>query len=279
MYALPKPSTFHSIRLLRRPPRHGSWAARFTTGNPPLGPSPFPGRESLNSRGELGRDTPESNASASEKLDTLPSTFTRRPEGESPYRQSSARPGKAAADRGQDLSRRWVQLERTLRAKKGLVQEKEEIEEEAVENLEEVNTRGLAATGKDTGRESVETFKGLVIPKKPDPPADDGAYHIFPSLRAWLKEVPIILSECCMSGCAICVYDLYEDSLQSYDDSVDAIQSKLRSMEVSESEWPDSIRPGQSEDPGTTTIGGSSGKSPALSAFEELERKLAAKAQ
>ena len=80
-----------------------------------------------------------------------------------------------------------------------------------------------------------------------------------------------------MSGCAICVYDLYEDSLQSYDDSVDAIQSKLRSMEVPELEWPDSIRPGQSEEPGTTTTGGPSGKSPALTAFEELERKLAAK--
>ena len=80
-----------------------------------------------------------------------------------------------------------------------------------------------------------------------------------------------------MTGCAICVYDLYEDSLQSYDDSVEALQKNLRAQDVPESEWPESIRPdGKS---GSNNSGGGGGKSPTLSAFEELERKLQAKQQ
>lgn len=79
-----------------------------------------------------------------------------------------------------------------------------------------------------------------------------------------------------MSGCAICVYDLYEDGLETYDETVNTIQSKLRSLEVPESEWPESIRPSQAGESEATGAG--SGRSPVMSAFEELERKLAAKA-
>ncbi|TEB32782.1 hypothetical protein FA13DRAFT_1837911 [Coprinellus micaceus] len=196
-------------------------------------------------------ESPESTTKPATKLETLPNIFTRRSPDESPYRESSVRPGKAAADRGRNLSQRWVQIERTFRAKRELVEEKEEIEEETSENLAQAKVGGV----KEKGRENVEMFKGFIIPKKPNPPADD---------------------ECCMSGCAICVYDLYEDSLESYYEGVQAIQSKLRALGVPDPEWPESIRPKYSGN-STEASGRGSGKSQVLSAFEELERKLAAK--
>lgn len=189
MYALARHSATHNIRIHARLVPHHVWgvALRSTTSAPGVfKPSSTSGDAKEDAKGNLD---------AAEKLGTLPSTFTRRSPGESPYRKSSARPGKAAADRGQDLSQRWVQLERTHRAKKGLIQEKEEIEEEGSENMEEVKAHGLAATGKDVGKENVETFKGLVIPKKPDPPADDGASYlswsavIMRELTSWMYRV------------------------------------------------------------------------------------------
>lgn len=189
------------------------------------------------------------------QLHTLPSPFTRRPTTSPPYRPSPARPGRAAADRGRDLSQRWVQLERTLRAKKGLVEEKAELVEEKELEVDEVGKENRVRQEDGTGvrgKEGVETFMGIVVPKKPEPPADN---------------------ECCMSGCAICVYDLYEDSLQTYDERVNAVQTKLRSLGVPEAEWPESIRPAKPS--GGVTGEGKGSKSPVMSAFEELERKLA----
>ena len=75
------------------------------------------------------------------------------------------------------MSQRWVQIERTLRAKRELAEEKEEIEEETFENLEQGKTGGVTALVKEKGRENVEMFNGLIIPKKPVPPADDGAFY------------------------------------------------------------------------------------------------------
>ena len=84
-----------------------------------------------------------------------------------------------------------------------------------------------------------------------------------------------------MSGCAICVYDLYEDSLQSYEDSLSTVRSNLQAIGVPEEEWPVSIRPGGSAGPssGDSSSGGGEleRKSQVLSAFEEWERSLRAK--
>lgn len=215
-------------------------------------------------------ESPESTTKPATKLETLPNIFTRRSPDESPYRESSVRPGKAAADRGRNLSQRWVQIERTFRAKRELVEEKEEIEEETSENLAQAKVGCV----KEKGRENVEMFNGFIIPKKPNPPADDGAFcspFIF-----WVLIIVVRSSECCMSGCAICVYDLYEDSLESYYEGVQAIQSKLRALGVPDPEWPESIRPKYSGN-STEASGRGSGKSQVLSAFEELERKLAAR--
>ena len=75
-----------------------------------------------------------------------------------------------------------------------------------------------------------------------------------------------------MSGCAVCVYDLYEESLEAYHDSVASLRASLSLLKVPESEWPPNIqskrtRPTDSQ-PRKETI---------LSAFEEMERALAMK--
>ncbi|EPQ53574.1 hypothetical protein GLOTRDRAFT_139761 [Gloeophyllum trabeum ATCC 11539] len=97
---------------------------------------------------------------------------------------------------------------------------------------------------------TVKTFRGLVIPEEPKPPAAD---------------------ECCMSGCAVCVYDLYEESLQAYNASLNALRSTLRAWNVPESEWPASIR--DAGDAAKESEGNKT-KNVTLSAFEELEKML-----
>ncbi|KAF9063003.1 oxidoreductase-like protein [Rhodocollybia butyracea] len=88
-------------------------------------------------------------------------------------------------------------------------------------------------------------FRGLVIPEQPKEPQSD---------------------ECCMSGCAVCVYDLYEDSLAAYRDAVAKIKATLNSMDVPETEWPHSLQ----------LENGTEGrkKDVTLSVFEQMELEM-----
>jgi len=45
-----------------------------------------------------------------------------------------------------------------------------------------------------------------------------------------------------MSGCAICVHDLYLDALAAYHESVSSLRSSLSGLDIPESEWPSNIR-------------------------------------
>ena len=73
-----------------------------------------------------------------------------------------------------------------------------------------------------------------------------------------------------MSGCAVCVYDLYEESLDTFRYSVAALRETLVQMQIPETDWPVNIR-------GNGPADGSV-KRPtqnvSLSAFEEMERSL-----
>lgn len=69
-----------------------------------------------------------------------------------------------------------------------------------------------------------------------------------------------------MSGCAVCVHDLYQESLDDYNASVAAVRASLTDMKVPEDEWPKTIRPGEGQQ---TSLPASS-----LSAFQEMERAL-----
>ena len=74
-----------------------------------------------------------------------------------------------------------------------------------------------------------------------------------------------------MSGCAICVHDLYQESLEDYNSSVTAVRTSLTAMKVPLEEWPESIRPGSERQ---TPL-----PAPAVSlnAFREMERALKAR--
>ncbi len=74
-----------------------------------------------------------------------------------------------------------------------------------------------------------------------------------------------------MSGCAVCVHDLYQESLEAYDTSVKALRASLAALGIAESEWPARIQP-ESTDKGLARK-----KDIVLSAFEQMELQLAAK--
>ena len=74
-----------------------------------------------------------------------------------------------------------------------------------------------------------------------------------------------------MSGCAICVYDLYQESMDQYRESIENIRYALTSQGVPESEWPQILLSGQTN---SDLIKASHASE---SAFEALERALAAK--
>ena len=112
---------------------------------------------------------------------------------------------------------------------------------------------------------TVTTFRGVVIPEVPRAPESDGlSFTRFPATVFVLNN----LVECCMSGCAICVHDLYQESLDGYNDSVVAVRASLTDMKIPEEEWPETVRPGSEKR-----------MSPAssLGAFQEMERALKAR--
>ncbi|KAH8829199.1 oxidoreductase-like protein [Flagelloscypha sp. PMI_526] len=115
---------------------------------------------------------------------------------------------------GVNVSERYKRLEQSLRAK--------EIKKDAILSMERMSHQidHAAASPILTNPETV--FHGFVVPKEPKPPADD---------------------ECCMSGCAVCVYDLYEEELQSYKGALATLRASLTSSKIPETEWPQSIRP------------------------------------
>ena len=75
----------------------------------------------------------------------------------------------------------------------------------------------------------------------------------------------------------MCVYDLYEESMDAYQDAVLAFCSSLSALKIPRSTWPPSISYLQSSP--SLPPGGSDRqrKEAVMSAFEELERKLEAK--
>ncbi|KAI0249753.1 hypothetical protein BJV78DRAFT_1224578 [Lactifluus subvellereus] len=138
---------------------------------------------------------------------------------------------------GRNLSERFRRLEKMLLAKHNLSR--------AIIDAPQPLTRTPPSTLRRPS--TAKTFRGLVIPEVPKAPEPD---------------------ECCMSGCAVCVHDLYQESLDAYRTSVASVRVSLTAMKVPVEQWPETIRP---KPEGRTPLPASS---VSLSAFEEMERAL-----
>ena len=76
-----------------------------------------------------------------------------------------------------------------------------------------------------------------------------------------------------MSGCAICVHDLYQESLDAYNESILSLRASLSALRIPEAEWPADIQNNttdrEEEKKGRGNV--------SLNAFMEMERVLALK--
>ena len=88
-----------------------------------------------------------------------------------------------------------------------------------------------------------------------------------------------MFSECCMSGCAICVYDLYDDAMSTYQDACAAARDDLRAKGVDEISWPAELRGNLSVSNAKEHQEPSLYKpvDPVKAAFEKMERELEAR--
>ncbi|KAI0827117.1 hypothetical protein BC628DRAFT_1371007 [Trametes gibbosa] len=151
---------------------------------------------------------------------------------------------------GQDLSKRYERLERSLRGKAAYDCEILDLTVQHSSHQDDVlytSTEGTRKASTHSGQKTQRIFKGYIIPEPPKPPAED---------------------ECCMSGCAVCVYDLYDEARQDYLKALDKVRANLTQMGVSEDKWPSDIQRKQrpSEPPKRSDV--------ILSAFEQFEKTL-----
>ncbi|OAX40560.1 hypothetical protein K503DRAFT_791303 [Rhizopogon vinicolor AM-OR11-026] len=147
---------------------------------------------------------------------------------------------------GQNLTERYRRLENTFRGKHAFIKQISELSQE-VDNASKTRSPPLISPPHSDAQRAPDTVAGFVIPQEPIPPADE---------------------ECCMSGCAICVYDLYQESLDAYRESLLVLRSSLSNLSIPESEWPERIRT-SAKIPAVDTR-----QDAILSAFEEMEHQL-----
>ncbi|KAJ3544061.1 hypothetical protein NM688_g5783 [Phlebia brevispora] len=150
-------------------------------------------------------------------------------------------PWKEPVRGGQNLTQRYQRLERSLRGKEAYGNQIQQLSEESSTLLP------LTSARRPSG---ARTFMGYVVPEEPQPPGPE---------------------ECCMSGCAICVQDLYIEALEEYKKAVESLRTSLKLLRVPEDEWPADIRTGRKQPKVKKDV--------SLSAFEELERKLRERSQ
>ncbi|KIK92172.1 hypothetical protein PAXRUDRAFT_830214 [Paxillus rubicundulus Ve08.2h10] len=150
---------------------------------------------------------------------------------------------------GRNLSEHYHRLENTVRGKDALLEQASALSQGSAgaAGVQSIDEHTSSSTPKGPN-----IIAGFAILEEPKPPADD---------------------ECCMSGCAICVYDLYEESLAAYKESVVALGSTLSAMNIPEDKWPSHIRTSQTQIP-SAVIHSHKTKGAVLDAFEEMERAL-----
>lgn len=105
--------------------------------------------------------------------------------------------------------------------------------------------------------------RGVLVPRTPDAPGAE---------------------DCCMSGCARCVYDLYKEDLEDYQETMAEVRKKLEEMKppLSEAEWDVQLLGKRSGQEGGGKDDGAKeaepieikGLDPTMKAFLEMERAM-----
>ncbi|EJD05443.1 uncharacterized protein FOMMEDRAFT_165862 [Fomitiporia mediterranea MF3/22] len=182
------------------------------------------------------------------------------PPASSPIASEPLQRLKHPARGGQDLTHRYARLERALRGKEAYERDIEEYEEDEADASAEAavaGTGGTPITVKRKGKTPF-TFAGFAIPEKPKPPGPD---------------------ECCMSGCAVCVYDLYDEAEEAYENALGTLRAALFKKSIPENTWPAQIRRGRqgASDRNLAVHDPAKARQVTLSAFEQLELQLASR--
>jgi len=154
---------------------------------------------------------------------------------------------------GQNLTNRDVRLSKSVRQKQAFsrvgISEVNALDPSSSRS-QSLATREDATVSPTPPKPRESMFRGMVIPYKPRPPEPD---------------------ECCMSGCSICVYDLYLSSLESYRDAVASLRSTLQAQQVPVSMWPAELKENSETDNDALR---NSELTVSMSAFAALEKEL-----
>ncbi|KAI1319379.1 hypothetical protein EDD11_004245 [Mortierella claussenii] len=98
--------------------------------------------------------------------------------------------------------------------------------------------------------------------------AESTLYHGF---RIPVKPTPPGAEDCCMSGCAHCIYDMYEEDRQDYKTKLAKVLKDIKKAGLPP---PPNIVTSGSGDGGDEDKGADDDMDPGMKAFLELERKL-----
>ncbi|KAG8216586.1 hypothetical protein J3R82DRAFT_6770 [Butyriboletus roseoflavus] len=175
---------------------------------------------------------------------------------------------------GRNLTERYRTLEHTNRAKSAERASHVSLLSQRSASAAELQPNVPVPARRPT---TVKTIAGFIVPEEPLTPADDGVLDNFCASLPLFSTTDVfgwVSIECCMSGCGVCVYDLYEEALVAYKDSVATLRAALSALHIPETQWPAHILTGTVEEthaPPTTT---EKSKDAVLGAFEEMERAL-----
>lgn len=112
------------------------------------------------------------NQSGAERFDTGTGINRRKLSSSSRYpTQHQAGPARVV---GQNLSDRYLRLEKSLRSKEALSKELDGYDSHNSESVTQSNPRRSKSSSKP-----VQLFRGFEIPEEPKPPADDGLFSLF----------------------------------------------------------------------------------------------------
>lgn len=88
------------------------------------------------------------------------------------------------------------------------------------------------------------------------------------------QNIYYIYTECCMSGCAVCIYDLYMEAKEGYRQSLRTALTQLEEKGVPKELWPVEVVALAEKRKSHPDLEEQGEEDPTMKAFLELERRL-----